>query len=396
MNQTSHSEKNRIQSIDLLRGLVIIIMALDHVRDYVHIGAMTGDPLNLQTTTPLLFFTRWITHYCAPIFVFLSGISAYLSGIKKSTQQLSGFLIKRGLWLLVLEVTVITFGWSFNPFFNFMVFQVIWAIGASMIALGLLIYLPRKWIMIIAILILGLHNLLDNVQFGAPGNSFVWDLLHHGHFVMYPLFANHNLVIVYPLLPWIGIIALGYSMGFLFEKHFDKKLRFKILRNTGFGMIVLFILLRLSHLYGDAQDWQTQPTFINTILSYIDVTKYPPSLLFTCMTLGPAMLFLAYIEKANSMIGQVCITFGRVPFFFYVLHIYLIHIITVILFYASGFTSADIIPEHGIFWFRPPTMGFGLPFVYLIWIGVIALLYYPCKKYDKYKTENKHWWLSYL
>lgn len=396
MNLKENSS-TRVLSIDLLRGLVMVIMALDHARDYFHVDAMTHDPLDLQTTTGILFFTRWITHYCAPIFVFLSGISAYLSGLKKTKNELSSFLIKRGLWLILLEVTVITFGWSFNPFFNILVFQVIWAIGGSMIALGLLIYLPRVALLTVSILILGFHNTLDYAEAARGGNiGFLWDLLHHGHFVPYPLFGNHVLLIVYPLLPWIGLMALGYSFGKLFEKEFNRERRIQLLKNIGSGMVLLFVMLRMSHLYGDSHDWIRQPDFAHTLMSFVDVTKYPPSLLFTCLTIGLALWFLAYTEQFNNKITSVFILFGRVPFFFYVAHIYLIHLITMILFWFSGYGASDIIPARGPFWFRPMDFGYTLPVVYLLWILIVFILYFPCKWYNRYKTENKQWWLSYL
>ncbi len=392
--QNTEANKNRILSIDFLRGLVMIIMALDHVRDYFHITAMTDDPLNLSTTTTWLFFTRWITHYCAPVFVFLSGISAYLSGLKKTKSEQSIFLIKRGLWLILLEVTVITFGWTFNPFFNFLVFQVIWAIGASMIALGLLLHLKQRHVLFISIAILNLHNLLDNVQFGE--RNICWDLLHHGHFVGYPIFGNHVLLIVYPLIPWIGIIGLGYGLGFIFDKGFNQALRIKYLKLIGWSMVSMFVVLRFSHSYGDSHDWQIHANWIHSLFSFIDTTKYPPSLLFTCLTLGPAMLFLAYSESLQFNSKNFLVTFGKVPFFFYVLHIYAIHLLTVLIFYWSGYTSQDIIPTNGPFLFRPQTFGFSLPIVYLIWIFIVTILYVPCKWYNSYRNTKTYWWLKYL
>jgi uncharacterized membrane protein len=218
----------RITSIDLLRGLVMIIMALDHARDYFHGDAMLHDPLNLQTTTPVLFFTRWITHYCAPVFVFLSGISAYISGQRKNKNELGNFLMRRGLWLIFIEITVVTFGWTFNPFFSAMVLQVIWAIGISMIALGLFCRLPYQWIAVIALLIVCGHNLLDIPEATHSGKfNPLWTALHIGGFQSYALTEGHRFFIAYPVLPWIGIMMLGFVFGKLFTRETDPRQRKK-------------------------------------------------------------------------------------------------------------------------------------------------------------------------
>jgi uncharacterized membrane protein len=389
----------RISSIDLLRGAVMIIMALDHVRDYFHDDAMLHDPMDLETTSPALFITRWITHYCAPIFVFLSGISAYLSGLKKTKHELGNFLMTRGLWLVLVEVTVVTFGWTFNPFFNTLVLQVIWAIGISMVFLGLLCRLPYKWILVIAITIVCGHNLLDVPEETYTGRFGLFlDLIHHGHFKFYPFNAtgSHGIIVVYPVLPWIGIMSLGYAFGKLFEPQYDARKRKSILLMSGVGMIVLFIILRLINQYGDKMHWQEQQDSLYTLFSFVHVSKYPPSLMFTCMTLGPAMLFLAFTENLRNGLARFTMVFGRVPFFYYILHIYFIHLFTVLCFYLSGYGNHQISSSQSFFNFRPPDFGFSLWIVYLIWIGLILCLYYPCRWYDRYKSTHKHWWLSYL
>jgi uncharacterized membrane protein len=214
MTDFSPSIKNRIQSIDVLRGIVMIIMALDHIRDYIHIDAMTDDPLNLATTTPALYFTRWITHFCAPVFVFLSGISIYLQSQRKTKKELSAFLVKRGLWLILVEMIVVTFGWSFNYAFNFVFLGVIWVIGLSMIMLGLLIYLPFRLILVLGLIILLGHNVFDFTEANAAyHHTFLKDLIHSGLFSRYPFAVNHAIVILYPFLPWTGLMMVGYCTG---------------------------------------------------------------------------------------------------------------------------------------------------------------------------------------
>ncbi len=391
--------RQRITSIDLLRGLVMIIMALDHVRDYFHNDVALHDPLDLQTTTPALFFTRWITHYCAPIFVFLSGISAYISGIRKSKEELGSFLVKRGLWLILVELTIVCFGWTFNPFFNTFVLQVIWAIGCSMIVLGLLCRLPYKWILVIALAIVCGHNLLDYPEaVQTKPFGFFWDMAHHGGFEFYPFrFApGHGALVVYPILPWIGIMTLGYCFGKLYESQVEPNKRWRILWISGAGMLLLFITLRLINQYGDPGHWSEQKNGLFTLFSMLHVNKYPPSLMFTCMTIGPALLFLAFSEHLVNGFTRIISVFGRVAFFYYILHIYVIHVLTVIFFYASGYTEKDIVSENSFFNFRPPSFGYDLWIVYLLWIGIIVLLYFPCRWYNKYKSTHKKWWLSYV
>ncbi len=399
----SPSEKDiqkRIESIDILRGIVMVIMALDHVRDFFHIEAFTGDPLDLNTTTPLLFFTRWITHFCAPIFVFLSGTSIYLQSLRKTKSELSLFLIKRGLWLVFAEVCIITFGWTFNPLYNVLILQVIWTIGISMVILGLLIKLPFDFILILGFIIVLGHNLLDFPESETgfqPG--FLWDLLHHGHFISYPYAPNHVLLIVYPFLPWTGLMMLGYCTGNFFTSKYSAEQRNKTFKLLGLSMLVLFILLRYVNAYGDPHDWTTQKDFFSTFLSFMSVNKYPPSLLFMLITIGPAFLMLSVLEKIQNPFTNVIRTYGRVAFFYYILHIYLIHIIATICFFANGHTlqealaSAQKLP----FLFLIPAEGYNLTVVYLIWLFVVISLYPLCKWYDNYKSSHKEkQWLSYL
>jgi uncharacterized membrane protein len=391
------SAKRRIDSIDLLRGAVMIIMALDHVRDYFHYTASTDSPTNLATTTPALFFTRFITHFCAPTFVFLAGISAQLTGLKKSKGELAIFLIKRGIWLVFIELLIVSLGWTFNPLYNVLILQVIWAIGISMIMLGLLVRLSSGFILVLGLLIICFHNLLDYAEVSRHGNlNVLWDLAHYGKFMPVHLFTNHIALIVYPFLPWTGIMMTGYGIGRLFTNQYSAESRRKILLSWGFGTLILFVVIRFINLYGDPSGWQTQKNLLFTIFSFINLTKYPPSLDYILMTIGVAMILLGCLERNTGKRLSFVRIFGRVPFFFYVLHIYLIHLICVIFFFAEHYPAKDIDPQHSPFMFRPDKFGFGLEIVYLIWIGVILILFPLCKWYNNYKSSHRQWWLSYL
>ena len=398
--------RSRINSIDILRGLVMVIMALDHVRDFfykVDLGKAADaalDPTNMQTTYPMLFFTRWITHFCAPIFVFLAGASVYLMCQRKSRKEVSAFLIKRGFWLVFVEVVIITFGWTFNPFFNLHILQVIWAIGVSMILMGFLVLLPYKVIFAMGILIVAGHNLLDypSVSSGLKGSLFS-DLLYFSNFSVYRLWGDHFFVIVYSFLPWTGVMLLGYCFGKLYQPGVDAAWRRKILWRLGAALFILFLILRFSNLYGDPVPWATQPRgSVYTILSFFNLNKYPPSLLFLCMTIGPGILFLAFIEKVQNGFTRVMNVYGRVPMLYYILHFYIIHTIVVVVFYIQGFGTKDIVPDGLPFYFKPNGLGFGLAGVYAVWLFVVAVLYPVCKKYDRYKSANagKKWWLGYI
>jgi uncharacterized membrane protein len=398
--QQSITIKKRVDSIDILRGIVMVIMALDHVRDFFHIHANTDDPLNLITTTPWLFFTRWITHFCAPIFVFLSGVSIYLQSLRKTKKELSAFLIKRGLWLIFAEVVIVTLAISFNPFYNFILLQVIWAIGISMVILGVLIHLPFKFILTLALVIVLGHNLLD-IPESAPGfkAGFWWDLLHHGFFAVYPFAPNHVVAIMYPFVPWLGLMLLGYCTGTFFTSTYSSEQRKKILLRIGMAVILFFIVVRLINVYGDPFSWSVQRNGLYTFLSFIKVHKYPPSLMYMCMTIGPALIFLALIEKVQNGFTNVFRTYGRTAFFYYILHFYLAHLLCGIAFFMRGHSLQDAINamQNVPFLFNIPGEGYGLVIVYMIWAFVVISLYPLCKWYDKYKTSHKEkWWLSYL
>ncbi|MCP9753341.1 DUF1624 domain-containing protein [Ferruginibacter sp. HRS2-29] len=383
----------RINSIDILRGLVMIIMALDHTRDYFHSSAITADPMNPETTTIPLYFTRWITHYCAPIFVLLSGISAFLSSKNKSRKEASAFLIKRGIWLVIVEIVIVTLGIFFNPFYNFIMLQVIWAIGCSMILLGLLTRISGKLILPIGLLLVVGHNALDYANLPATGFAAnIWKVFFTARGTIIPLGPAHFIGAFYAILPWTGIMFTGYAMGRWFVKEMDASRRKKLLLITGSAMIVLFIVSRLLQGYGDPGRWVNGE---HSLLSFLDTSKYPPSLQYTCMTLGPGMILLALLENIKARWTDVVSIYGRVPFFYYILHIYLLHFLLVIVFFASGYGMSQIASDPP-FLFRPRNFGYGLPVVYLIWISVVGVLYLPCKWFNKYKMEHGQWWLKYI
>jgi uncharacterized membrane protein len=389
---TDTLKPTRIQSIDLLRGVVIIIMALDHVRDYFHADSLRFVPEDLVQTTPFMFFTRWITHFCAPVFVFLAGASAFLSGRRKTKRQMSKFLLTRGLWLILLELIVVNFAWSFNIKLPFIGLGVIWVTGISMIALAAVIHLPFNLGLTLGIIIVCCHNLLDNIHF----EGFFWSVLHEPK--VFRLDESRQVRVTYPVLPWIGIMILGYCFGRLYTKEFSLERRIKWLLITGAGAITLFILIRAINIYGDPRPWSDQPTEMFTLISFLNTTKYPPSLLYTLMTLGPAMLFLALTEKSSGGLTPPIIHIGRVPMFFYILHLYLIHLLAMFAAEFSGFNWTDMILERRT-WIDPQLKGYGfsLGVTYLIWAGVVLLLYPFCKWYDRYKSAHKEkWWLSYL
>lgn len=375
----------------------MVIMALDHVRDYFHLGSFFVNPTDLDTTTPLLFFTRFITHNCAPAFIFLAGTSAFLYGSNKPKPVLSKFLLTRGIWLIFLEIIVNTFIWTFDVSYSFQIFQVIWAIGVSMIALSFLIYLPRKGLLILGLVIVAGHNLLDSIVMeGTSLGSILWYILHQR--VRLQLSPSYLLSIAYPVLPWIGLMVLGYCFGTLYKRGFDARLRKKWLLGLGFGAITLFYILRGINVYGDLIPWLVQKNTTYTILSFFNVTKYPPSLVYLLITIGPAMLFLAVIEPVKNKFTNFFLVFGRVPLMYYFLHMFVIHALAILGMMIFGGNWKDMIFTGETF-LQARLIAYGYPLyvVYLIWLGIVLLLYPISNKYMKYKAKNKDlWWLSYL
>lgn len=389
MQQTTH----RITSIDTLRGIVVMLMALDHVRDYFHNQAFTHNPLDVNEPNVAVFFTRWITHFCAPVFIFLAGTSAYLSAQKKSSNEQQWFLIKRGLWLIFIELTVVNFGWTFNPYFPASILQVIWAIGACMVLLGLIVRLPQSIILTIGILVTLFHNTLDYLPTDWKTSAF-YNLIHTGSFTFFPVTNNYGFVTVYGILPWFGVMCLGYAVGKLFTTKYPAVMRQSRLKLFGISALLLFIVLRFINVYGDPSPWQSNLQGIGKWLSFINVTKYPPSLHYVLLMLGPSLLLLAYMEKWSERFSKPFVVFGSVPFFFYILHIYIIHVACVVLFFAQGFGFNDIIQKP--FWFRPEHMGLPLMWVYLVWVVVLVVTYFVCKRFAIYKSTQQQWWLKYV
>jgi len=397
-NETPHESQNirpaRLASVDIVRGAVMILMALDHVRDYFSNARVS--PLDLSQTTVALFFTRWVTHFCAPAFILLAGTSAFLwaSGRGKSKAELARFLLTRGLWLVVLELTVVRFAWSFSLDYKVSLAQVIWAIGWSMIALTGLVFLPNWLTLTFATVMIAGHNLLDQI---SPGyNSFfggLWIVLHQPGMIE-PL-PRHQLFVLYPLIPWIGVIALGYTLGPLFLK--EQSERRKWFLGIGLGLTLAFIAIRALNTYGDPIHWSEQQDGIFTFLSFINVEKYPPSLLFLLVTLGPTLIALALLDRPLSPLVRPVAIFGRVPLFFYVIHLFLIHALAAGLYFAQHGQADWLFSITWLFGAQyPPDYGYGLPGVYLIWVGIVVAVYPLCKCFADYKLQHQDWWLSYL
>lgn len=375
----------------------MIIMALDHTRDYFHKYSFYYDPLDVDHTTVAIYFTRWITHFCAPVFVFLAGTSAFLVGTRKSKKELSKFIFTRGLWLMFIEVTVVCFGWFFNPLFSVEGLQVIWALGACMVLMAALIHLPYGVILGLGVAILFGHNLLDTIHVPEKGlSSFLWSELHErNRFVVGPM----TIMTAYPILPWLGVMSLGYCFGKLYIADVSAAKRKRTLLLLGSVGIALFVLIRYMNIYGNLLPWTPKGSFLATLGSFLNTTKYPPSLDYVLMTLSPAMLVLAFTENMRGSISRVFVTYGRVPFLYYILHIYLIHIAAVVAAQLSGFGWTNMVNLKSFVSIVPALKGYGftLPVVYLVWLGAVACLYPLCKRYEAYKRNHKeYWWLSYL
>jgi uncharacterized membrane protein len=396
MTQIVSLDRKRITSVDLLRGAVMIIMALDHTRDFFHYDAQLNNPLNLNNTTTALFFTRWITHFCAPVFVFLSGTSAYLQSARKSKKELSTFLVARGLWLILAEIVIVNLLLTFDINFSFIALEVIWAIGISMVILGLMIWLPFEIILAVGLLIVLGHNALDfyernqTTPFGTT-----YGLIHRQG--SHPLWGKHQLLILYPFLPWTGLMMLGYCLGKVLRNN-DAAYRKRFLIIAGISTIALFMILRFINVYGDPSPWSTKGNGFYTFLSFINSTKYPPSLFFMCMTIGPALLLMTWWDNIENGFTKIVSVYGRVPFFYFLAHLLVIHFISAVTYFMRGHSWAEGTANPTAFVkFIQPGEGVQLRYVYLIWISVVIVLYPVCKWYDSYKTNHKEKkWLSYL
>ena len=381
---------NRIESIDVVRGVIMIIMALDHVRDFFGVPGIS--PTDLDQATVALFFTRWITHICAPVFFLLTGTGAYLSLRRKSKGQLSRFLFSRGLWLIFLEVVVTRcLGWQFNFDYHVTMLIVLWALGWAMIVLSGLVYLPAAWVTTFGVVMIAGHNLFDSVQSSNP----LWSILHRPGFVVNN--PQHSVFLGYPLVPWVGVTAVGYGLGQIYAWAPDRRKAF--LFRLGTGLIAAFILLRAINIYGDPFRWTAQRSAVFTVLSFLNTVKYPPSLLFLLMTLGPAMVFLWAVDDNTPRLLQPALVFGKVPMFYYLLHIPLIHLLAIAICYARF---------HHVYWMfespsvgqfpitPPPGWGFSLPVVYLVWAFVVLALYPLCRWFADLRQRRSDAWLSYF
>jgi len=409
------ARRSRIDSVDLLRGLVMVVMLVDHTRDFVHHDTFFFDATDMSRTYPALFFTRWITHYCAPVFVFLSGAGAYFQLARGKTKpELSKFLLTRGLWLIVLEFTVIRFlvfwNLAYDQFLGFA--QVIWVFGWSMILLSVLIYLPIRAIAAFGIVMIALHNLLDGVRVtgwqgpGSPLPGFIghlWIILHQGGIALPFGFPGPIWFILYPLIPWLGLMAAGYAFGSIYNGTPEERRR--TLMRWGLGLTIGFIVIRAINIYGDPSEWARQKTAVMTVASFLNLSKYPPSLLYIMMTIGPSMIALAFWEKYNAKsvepatrgpIARMLITYGKVPLFFYILQWVYAH--------SAGYILSVIAGKPTFIYFRlpgpgpttPDDVGFNLLTVWAVWLAGVILIYPLCKWYANLKARRTDWWLSYL
>ena len=395
---TTTGRAYRLASVDMLRGLVIVVMALDHVRDYFNFGG-EADPMANPGIGAALFFTRWITHFCAPVFVFLAGTSAGLMTSRKTPSALGAFLFKRGVWLIVIEWSVVATAWSFAPWGipqldgrAGVVMQVIWAIGASMVILAGAQFLGQRVCLAIGGAILAGHNLLDPIW---PATSGLFDAGHPAwvalHAQMRTDMGPFSFVWVYPLLPWIGVMLLGFGTAPLFQEPAQR--RDARLLVWGVAATTAFVVLRVTGVYGDPNPWQVQNGAIRTLIDFLNVTKYPPSLVFALMTLGPSAILCASADRMPGAIKRPLVVFGRAPFAFYVAHLYLIHGLAVAFGVIRGFDAREFLTYS---FFFPKGYGVGLPGVYAVWLLVVVALYPLCRWVVAVKGRRQDWWLSYL
>jgi uncharacterized membrane protein len=382
--------RRRIESIDAVRGVVMILMALDHTRDFF--GSPALNPTDLNTTTVALFFTRWMTHFCAPTFCLLTGTGAFLAGRLKSTAELSRFLLTRGLWLIFLELFASRcLGWQFNFDYRVTVLVVLWSLGWSMVVLSVLVYLPPVAVTGFGLAMIATHNLLDSV----PWRNWFWSILH----VPNILLATPRFVVfeAYPLIPWVGVAAAGYGLGQAYNWPSDRRKTF--LLRFGVVLTAAFVVLRTINRYGDPLPWSAQRSSTFTVLSFLNTTKYPPSLLFLLMTLGPATLFLWATENGMPQWLRPALIFGRVPMFYYLLHIPLIHLLAIAVCYmryghvhwmfeSPNLASFPLTP--------PPDWGYSLTILYLMWAVVVIVLYPLCRWFGGVRQRRRDAWLSYF
>lgn len=402
----------RIQSVDLLRGIVMAVMALDHVRDFL--THLRFQPEDMANTYAGLFLTRWLTHYSAPTFFFLAGTGAYFYGRTRTPGQVSKFLWTRGLFLMVMELTIVWWGWSFNFTSIGFGLLVIWTLGLSMVCLAGLIRLPFKALLGFSLGMIALHNLLlDPIRPAMLGKfRWLWLLLHQNGFYQItpqPIVSwlPNGFFVLYSLIPWVGVMAAGYCLGKLYDRPAAE--RRKILMTMGMCAVALFMVLRATNIYGNpirpgggsATPFQIYPSLEKTIISFFNVEKYPPSLDFLLMTLGPGLIFLALVDQFDfkGLLGKLAkpvLVIGKVPMFYYLLHLYLIHASAVVIAMAFGQPWKWLVPGGFFTAATPDGYGHNLPFIWMVWILTVAILYFPCRWYAQYKATHKAWWLSYI
>ena len=386
--------RQRVDVVDVMRGLIMILMALDHTRDFF--GDASASPTKLATTTTALFFTRWVTHFCAPTFFLLTGTGAYLSRGRRSVVDLSRFLVTRGIWLIVLEVTVARFLWQFNLDYRLTLLNVLWALGWAMITLGVIVHLPLRAIGAIGVVMIAAHNLFDRVgaaSFGAWAP--VWSMLHIPSIIMPG--PAHVVFDAYPLIPWIGVTAVGYVLGSLWDLSAER--RRAVLLRLGLGCVAAFLVLRGFNVYGDPGPWSVQPRATMTLVSFLNLNKYPPSLLFLLMTIGPVLLALrALNDRTPALLGPARVI-GKVPMFYYLMHVLLLHLIAAgasLLRYGTMRPAMESPTLDKFPMTQLPDWPAGLPVVYLVWFTVVLALYPLCKWYAEVKRRSSNPWLSYL
>jgi len=396
-------------SVDALRGFVMIVMALDHVRDFIHRGAMSGrSPTDLSSATPILFMTRWVTHICAPAFMFTAGIGAYFywkgsnpaeAGHHRTKAQLSAFLVTRGLWLIVLEITVMRLAYNFNldqsyPF----LLLILWGLGLCMIVLALLVWLPIPLLAAISVATIVLHHLADGIDARRLGWAAPLGYVLHqvGGFP----FAGHLFITPYPLIPWVAVMALGFCLGPILELPSEQRQR--IMFRLGIGVVIAFLVVRLVNRYGDGEPWSWGDSALYTVLWFLNTTKYPPSLQFLLMTLGPALILLSSFDRRSFSRTNPLIVFGRVPLFYFVLHFVAAHVASFVLAVVTYGPSAvtfmrQPVPSMGgnanSF---PPNFGWDLWVAYAVWVAIVVALYPVCRWFASLKERKRAWWLSYL
>jgi uncharacterized membrane protein len=394
----AQGSSRRIQSVDALRGGVMIVMAIDHIRDFINSSVIQFSPTDLTRTNTALFFTRWITHFCAPVFAFTAGMSIFFHARNRSKGQVSKFLLTRGLWLMLLELTVLRYVMFLEIRFThtLILLLVIWMLGLSMVVMAGLVHLPIRVLAPLSVVVIAGHNLLDPIPAAKFGKlAWLWDILHQQ--AVFQVYSD-NILSAYSLIPWFAVMAAGYCLGTVMLWEPERRRRF--LLRLGLALTVGFVVVRGFNGYGDPAPWSVQHSWWFTVLSFLNCTKYPPSLDFLLMTLGPALMLMASIDRVRFSPKNPLIVFGRVPFFYYVLHLAVIHAVAIGMnFVRYGNTNFLLIPSPSMGSPRnlfPANFGFDLWVVYAVWAGVILLLYPVCRWYAGLKQGRRDWWLSYL